>query len=402
MTPMIKTLANHFVSERSSNEQIALGINCIREVFNRCPSLLLEEDIGDLVQDLAQYSRKSHKVVMAAARGLINLVRERYPALLKTKDRGKNSDKSAKPAAYGAIRPVTPEQLLRQQQGGEDDDEEDEEDGWEEVEEDDDDNEEDGEEGDWQSVEGDEEEEGEKDEVGSDDDNDGEGEWEDVEDEDDEEENGVEGEDEVMEEEDEDVWEEVSHDDDEEEEEEQEEKLGKRKRKGGEKVRGRLDVGKVLSDKDLDLIAKLQARRKKKVQFEVMEEEEEEEGQQQEKEEEEEEEEEDSDEEDNDHNEALDYVFNPDDLLPAGRVEKATKVERLRSILSGRTEKRFEGGHRGGLTNKEKERKKNYVMVRRGKDSLHNKNRRSSSEVRTKNAKRKDPYGRDRRKRRRT
>ena len=39
-------------------------------------------------------------------------------------------------------------------------------------------------------------------------------------------------------------------------------------------------------------------------------------------------------------------------------------------------------GHKGGLTNKEKQRKKNFVMVRKGKRSVANKIRKSNSDVR--------------------
>jgi hypothetical protein len=134
------------------------------------------------------------------------------------------------------------------------------------------------------------------------------------------------------------------------------------------------------------LFEKLKAERQgKQVQFEEMEVEEEEE-------EEEEEEDDDSEEEEEDNNEALDYVFNPDVLLPSGRGTKLTKIDRIKSILSGRNEKKFESTHRGGLTNKEKTRKKNYMMIRKGKNEVSNKNRRSSSEVRTRNAKRVSNY----------
>lgn len=393
LLPMVKSIAYNFVSERSSNEQIALGINCIREVFGRCPSVLLEEDMSDFVQDLAQYNRKSHKIVMAAARSLINLVRERYPLLLQSKDRGRGSDKTKVPAAYGAVRPATQESM--QENENAEDEEEGSEDGsegeWEEAS---DDEEEDGEEGEGQDVEEEEElywkENGDEanpqsksksakgTDSGDDNSEDEEGEWEEVEDS--EEEDGEEG----------DGWEEVSHDGDEEDsdEEEKEEEdvnhpvLGKR-RKRGEKVRGRLDVNKVLSDEDVARIAKLKAlsnKGKNRVQFQDVEADEEED--------EVEEEDEDSDSDGDEANEAMDYVINPDILLPSGKGAKTTKIEKIKSILSGRSEKKFEGGHRGGLTNQEKLRKKNYVMVRRGKDSVHNKNRRASSAIRTANAKR--------------
>ena len=97
------------------------------------------------------------------------------------------------------------------------------------------------------------------------------------------------------------------------------------------------------------------------------------------------------------------FTVDPDSLGSTVRSEKATKIERIASILQGRSDKRFEhGGHAGGLTNKEKQRKKNYVMVRKGKASVANKIRTSNSDARYKKMKKKEQYGRDRRKRRRT
>jgi protein SDA1 len=54
---------------------IAVGINSVREIFSRVPSLLREPGMDDFVADLAQYGRKTHKSVMIAAHSLINLVR---------------------------------------------------------------------------------------------------------------------------------------------------------------------------------------------------------------------------------------------------------------------------------------------------------------------------------------
>lgn len=50
------------------------------------------------VQDLAAYSKHNDKSVVVAARGFINLVRETYPSLLKSKDRGRDHDITARPA----------------------------------------------------------------------------------------------------------------------------------------------------------------------------------------------------------------------------------------------------------------------------------------------------------------
>ena len=104
-------------------------------------------------------------------------------------------------------------------------------------------------------------------------------------------------------------------------------------------------------------------------------------------------EESDEDDSDNDsdkdnHENPNDYILNPEKIMPGGKLHKSSKIERLKQILSGRTEKKFvNDGHAGGLTNKEKLRKKNYVMVRRGKRSVMNKGKRASSEKRTLKAK---------------
>lgn len=49
-------------------------------------------------QDLAAYSKHKDKSVVVAARSFINFIREVYPSLLKTRDRGKDHDISARPA----------------------------------------------------------------------------------------------------------------------------------------------------------------------------------------------------------------------------------------------------------------------------------------------------------------
>ena len=58
---------------------------------------------------------------------------------------------------------------------------------------------------------------------------------------------------------------------------------------------------------------------------------------------------------------------------------KTSKIDRITNILEGRKDSKFEhNGHAGGLTNKEKLRKKNFVMVRKGKKSVNNKTRKAA------------------------
>lgn len=72
------------------------------------------------------------------------------------------------------------------------------------------------------------------------------------------------------------------------------------------------------------------------------------------------------------------FMVSPDALVPTTKLARATKMERLEKVLSGQKDNKFElGGHAGGLTNKEKLRKKNFLMVRRGKRAVANKIRES-------------------------
>jgi hypothetical protein len=96
-----------------------------------------------------------------------------------------------------------------------------------------------------------------------------------------------------------------------------------------------------------------------------------------------------------------DGIIDPESL-ESGAKPKTSKAMRIKRILEGRTENKFEFGHAGGLTNKEKLRKKNYMMVRKGKRSVSDKIRKSNSDVRWDRNHSKKQFGRERRKRRRT
>lgn len=102
--PINKTIANNFVSERNSSDVMAIGLNAIREVCQRCP-LSMEED---LLRDLAMFKNYKDKSVMMASRSLISLYREHLPALLHKKDRGRPTEASAElePKKYGEVKAV--------------------------------------------------------------------------------------------------------------------------------------------------------------------------------------------------------------------------------------------------------------------------------------------------------
>ncbi len=82
---------NNFVTERNAAEVMAVGLNAIRELCNRCP-LALDETA---LRDLAAYKTYKDKGVMMAARSLILLYRNTFPELLHKKDRGRPTEAMA-------------------------------------------------------------------------------------------------------------------------------------------------------------------------------------------------------------------------------------------------------------------------------------------------------------------
>lgn len=99
--PILKIIANNFITERNSSDVMAIGLNATREICQRCPLAMGE----DLLRDLALYKTYKEKSVMMAARSLIMLYREQLPAMLHKKDRGRltEAQMERKPKAYGAI-----------------------------------------------------------------------------------------------------------------------------------------------------------------------------------------------------------------------------------------------------------------------------------------------------------
>lgn len=85
--PLVVKIANEFVSEASAPEVAAAGINAIREIAIRQPLCMTET----LLQDLVLYQKSKDKGVVMAAKGLQSLYREVYPELLQKKFRGKEA-----------------------------------------------------------------------------------------------------------------------------------------------------------------------------------------------------------------------------------------------------------------------------------------------------------------------
>lgn len=86
LEPIIKTLANNFITERNSSDVMAIGLNAVREICSRCPYAMNKE----LLLDLAMYKNYKDRSVMMAAKSLIHLYRISLPNMLKKKDRVSN------------------------------------------------------------------------------------------------------------------------------------------------------------------------------------------------------------------------------------------------------------------------------------------------------------------------
>jgi protein SDA1 len=54
LRPILRTLAQHFVTDRASPEVMAVGLNSIREICMRTPLAMTR----DLLHDLVQYRSK--------------------------------------------------------------------------------------------------------------------------------------------------------------------------------------------------------------------------------------------------------------------------------------------------------------------------------------------------------
>merc|ERR1712106_686819 len=95
LEPVVRTLANNFVTERHSNEVMAMGLNAIRALCARNPHCMSD----DLLQDLTQYKTHKDKGVMMASRSLMALFRELNPELLARKDRAAPTELSKEEGA---------------------------------------------------------------------------------------------------------------------------------------------------------------------------------------------------------------------------------------------------------------------------------------------------------------
>ncbi|QLQ77853.1 hypothetical protein HG537_0A01000 [Torulaspora globosa] len=82
---LVRKIADEFVSDGVASEVAAAGLNTIKEICSRAP-LAIDET---LLQDLVEYKSSKAKGVNMAAKSLVTLYREIAPEMLKKKDRGK-------------------------------------------------------------------------------------------------------------------------------------------------------------------------------------------------------------------------------------------------------------------------------------------------------------------------
>nr|CAG4640710.1 EOG090X030C [Eulimnadia texana] len=101
LEPVLKAITNNFITERNSSEVMAVGLNAVREMCSRCPLVMNE----DLLRDLVEYRHSKHKSVMMAARSILQLFRTTNPQLLHRKDRGRPTEAMGElqTKAYGAL-----------------------------------------------------------------------------------------------------------------------------------------------------------------------------------------------------------------------------------------------------------------------------------------------------------
>jgi protein SDA1 len=98
--PLVQKIANEFVSEAAAGEVAAAGLNAIREICVRQPLAMNDT----LLQDLVMYRKSKDKGVMMAAKGLLGLYRQVGAEMLKKRDRGKDATLNIKTGAQAAHR----------------------------------------------------------------------------------------------------------------------------------------------------------------------------------------------------------------------------------------------------------------------------------------------------------
>jgi protein SDA1 len=119
---ILKTIAHNFITERCSEEQMAVGINAVRAICARVPTTLSAEessessgsaamDIEAFARDLAAFSNHRDRSVSIAGKSWTNFIRVTAPGLLQGKDRGMAGTAllkaGTKPMRYGERKVAT-------------------------------------------------------------------------------------------------------------------------------------------------------------------------------------------------------------------------------------------------------------------------------------------------------
>lgn len=122
---LLKAIAHNFITERCTEEQMAVGINAARAICARVPSVLSEEDdpSGEegggvawdaeaFARDLAAFGQHRDRSVAMAGKSWLNFVRDVHPALLQgKKSRGMKGSAGikagVKPLRYGEQKAAT-------------------------------------------------------------------------------------------------------------------------------------------------------------------------------------------------------------------------------------------------------------------------------------------------------
>ena len=86
VTPVLKYIIMNFANESCKEDRIISGLNCIKEMCQRMP-LLIDEDDLNFLANLRYYKSKG---VSSASKSVINLYRDLNPYLLRKEFRGKN------------------------------------------------------------------------------------------------------------------------------------------------------------------------------------------------------------------------------------------------------------------------------------------------------------------------
>ncbi|KAL3940952.1 MAG: hypothetical protein SGBAC_004605 [Bacillariaceae sp.] len=114
---ILKTIAHNFITERCSEEQMAVGINSVRAICARVPAVLSLDEVADggevsaafdveaFARDIAAYTNHRDRSVGIAGKGFMNFIRETHPTLLQGKHRGLKGSAlhkhKVKPMRYG-------------------------------------------------------------------------------------------------------------------------------------------------------------------------------------------------------------------------------------------------------------------------------------------------------------